>query len=313
MHFILSGQPYVSAWNYDDYNTHYNSNQHRFYTNNYHYDSSTPSVCHCKNVKYCPVILDIILAADKPISTDLVQRLRRIRCGYDRDTVMVCCPPIDARYRRDDFRRRQAENNEKPWIWDTEPNTHNSHETSIQNRFHHDSKSLYNSQNNWELYNSQNNWEFYNFHAPIIHPNDYNFESTDKRKFHQQPKKHYFFEFEDPKTFKNCPKSISGEFDLPHHFRYVKPINNTHPLHIPNDDIGSTTMVATTTRVDTTVPEVVETTTSTEPSPPDVDKTKLINTELCGLSVNTRIVGGEDADPGQFPWMARLAYRNRCK
>ncbi|EAT43490.2 AAEL005060-PA [Aedes aegypti] len=37
----------------------------------------------------------------------------------------------------------------------------------------------------------------------------------------------------------------------------------------------------------------------------------VINDALCGLSVNTRIIGGETEIPGQFPWIARLAYRNR--
>lgn len=43
------------------------------------------------------------------------------------------------------------------------------------------------------------------------------------------------------------------------------------------------------------------------------EKMKLINSDLCGISINTRIIGGEDAGVNQFPWMARLAYRNKSE
>lgn len=91
--------------------------------------------------------------------------------------------------------------------------------------------------------------------------------------------------FEDPSTKKNCPPGFSREFDLPEN---ITPIT-------PSIDISR----ASSSSSETTTTE----------SPAD-SKLSLINSELCGISVNTRIIGGEDAGPGQFPWMARLAYRN---
>lgn len=34
----------------------------------------------------------------------------------------------------------------------------------------------------------------------------------------------------------------------------------------------------------------------------------LIDHEHCGESITDRIIGGEEASLGQFPWMVRLAY-----
>lgn len=293
------------------------------YTNNYYYEHSSPSPCNCRNVKHCPPILDVLISSEKPISTELIKRLRRITCGYDRNVVMVCCPTADTRYRRDDFRRQQEENNDKPWVWDTEIDRHQNEfsindPNNLYHRFEHDFN------DNARKSPISHNWEYYNFH-----PNNLNFNLDGKRKS-PKSKKHYFFEFEDPLTFKNCPKSFSKEFDLPHHFRHIKPIRNTHPMKLPTNVVHTTlqttepTVQTTTQNSDIEITMTAETstvtamstvtdTTTVSPNNDSIDKNILINTELCGLSVNTRIIGGADADPGQFPWMARLAYRNRSK
>jgi hypothetical protein len=38
----------------------------------------------------------------------------------------------------------------------------------------------------------------------------------------------------------------------------------------------------------------------------------LINRD-CGLQLTNRIAGGEDAMPGEFPWMAVLQYNGKCR
>ena len=38
-------------------------------------------------------------------------------------------------------------------------------------------------------------------------------------------------------------------------------------------------------------------------------RSQLASTETCGTSPAVRVVGGEDAQPGQFPWLANLGYR----
>lgn len=38
-----------------------------------------------------------------------------------------------------------------------------------------------------------------------------------------------------------------------------------------------------------------------------------INSADCGISLNTRLVGGDIVVPGQYPWFVRIAYRNRSE
>jgi len=35
--------------------------------------------------------------------------------------------------------------------------------------------------------------------------------------------------------------------------------------------------------------------------------------QSCGISVESRLLGGEQATAGQYPWLARIAYRNRSE
>ncbi|XP_055679603.1 phenoloxidase-activating factor 3 [Lutzomyia longipalpis] len=113
--------------------------------------------------------------------------------------------------------------------------------------------------------------------------NPNNFHHYDHHDYDRKPggkwRNSYHPHFEDPDTRKNCPPGFSKEFDLP---ETVTPV--------ADDAAISTTATPEVSTMDT--------------------KLSLINSELCGISVNTRIIGGEDAGPGQFPWMARLAYRN---
>lgn len=97
--------------------------------------------------------------------------------------------------------------------------------------------------------------------------------------------------YEDPNSLKNCPPAFSAEFVLPeNHTFYKKPETATTP-----------------------VPRIPEITTPAPPFViPDMEtKMSLINSESCGRTIGSRIMGGEDAGIGRFSWMGRLAYRNK--
>lgn len=110
------------------------------------------------------------------------------------------------------------------------------------------------------------------------------------------------------------------EFEVPDHFRDVKPIKITHPMPIPASStmdevvaaVPMTTMTSIIVESEMETTEFLTVNTSTPESPiSSGSKAELLNGPLCGLSIISRIMGGEDAGPGQFPWMTRLAYRNR--
>lgn len=243
--------------------------------------------CNCQPINNCPPILDLIQSTNQPYSRQFIVYLRQLCCGYDGKEPLVCCP-LDYRYRRDNFRQNQF-STEKPWVWDVEPIADRFPHTFAHSSHHHPGHRF----PNYDPFDNSEEQEFDNFeYVRLNHFDDFNL------KPHKNiGKLHFFFHFEDPtRTFKNHPPSFSHEFELPEHFRDIVPVT---PVVRP-------TVVAVTT------PRPHITPTPGTVGPPS-DKLKLINGESCGLSVNTRIIGGEDADPGQFPWMARLAYRNKCK
>lgn len=153
-----------------------------------------------------------------------------------------------------------------------------------RSNFHH--RSFYPSTEKPWVWDVEENTENYHHHNHDY----YNFNQIPDGSKFEGKMKEFHAHFEDLKTHKNCPPSFSEEFDLE-----------------PSNAIPVVAVAAVPTTV---VPDVP----TADPSILDrAGKKSLINSGTCGISINTRIIGGEDAGPGQFPWMARLAYRNKSK
>lgn len=117
-------------------------------------------------------------------------------------------------------------------------------------------------------------------------------------------KNSFFTSFEDPKTLKNCPPVISSG-------AYVAPSVRRQPSTVRPPQVGLSNIAESSEPVSIRGTEAPVFATS--PRLVDSIQPPVLNDALCGLSVNTRIIGGESEIPGQFPWVARLAYRNRSK
>lgn len=239
----------------------------------------------------------------------------------------------------------EEELTEKPWVWDVETeHEHSGDQTHIHNtncdhqhnkHFHHQNNPNYN--NNYYQNFNYNPFGGVNF-VPTFqngftaglqdvntgfipnnfqnyipsHPNPYKGPGNFKfNEFHPH--------FEDRRTKKNCPPSFSSEFDIDKTVTVVTPDPPSAQLPAQNPAM---TLIIVPPVVNDSVTASVEVISTVPPATPPVDdavilartaKRSLINAPLCGTSVNTRIIGGEDAGPGQFPWIARLAYRNTSK
>lgn len=307
----------ANSWNdgYDNYYNSYNFNnfgprqQPIYYPNyqttrnvngydakNYFVNNQVYQKCHCTRLKLCQPIVNALIKAPKPLSQNLIWNIRDKSCGYAGNEPLICCP-IEIRHRRNsyDWGEDEATTTEKPWVWDVDTDTH-GHDNEAHE---HKKNSLYNRFNY--------DWEFYNF-KHMLDDLAFNYRPHHQGSSKNPKKKFFFFDFEDPRTFRNCPPSFSDEFELPEEFKDVKPVKNYHPIRVPMDAANPSVITEIRPNLETNLvfstgtPPAVSPPTAVDSNTLPADKLALINSPSCGVSINTRIIGGEDAGPGQFPW-----------
>lgn len=227
-------------------------------------------------------------------------------------------------YRREDFRRQQRSyedddedryrhrltfpdrhTTEKPWVWDSQPlpgatdDDGGADDSTAQQgrRFSH-----------WDTfaYSAGHQQHHHTYHTHHYDVPDNAIDEYHNEQHRRQPETSlplsdaWMFDFEDPQTARNCPTSISADVALPDHLKDEAALP---PMSVP----GRPAATVLATGDDVAAPAVGQS--DARPQP----QLMVVNGPNCGVSISTRIIGGEDAGPGQFPWMARLAYRNRSK
>uniref|UniRef100_A0A182PPY6 CLIP domain-containing serine protease n=1 Tax=Anopheles epiroticus TaxID=199890 RepID=A0A182PPY6_9DIPT len=263
--------------------------------------------CRCTKLRYCTKILEM-LRNPKPSYGSFNSKLKELACGYGTDNEPnICCPLDDS------------------WLRDTGTVTDSDH-SSEEN----DSPDSAIGWDEGYTNRKSDQWSRERFkYIPMTSPgkdgkrigsNSRHQTSGNSNWWKQRPQNgNTIAQFEDPKTMKNCPPVIfpnEAEVQLRPTKAYVAPIMRTTTKR-PSAVLGSNRLAETTTSLPTTtnLPPTTTIATTTEQVttvlPTVVPDQPMINAPLCGLSVNTRIIGGETEVPGQFPWMARLAYRNR--
>lgn len=225
-----------------------------------------------------------------------MKEIRKKSCGFSNSEPMICCSPNEIQHRN--FRVTT----DKPWIWDVTKDEEEDDED----------RQIEKSKNTNILFNRLNgeghHWNYFN---NLYRPNNFHSFSPkpidDLYNFNEKSKKNFFFYFEDPKTSLNCPPSFSNSFHAPPHFRHIKPIKNFHPLYPSDDDSNidnnviyehESNSIFSNSRGTTARPIIF-------PSNNNGISTKklFVNSQQnCGVSINSRIIGGDDAVSGQFPW-----------
>ncbi|XP_055849493.1 phenoloxidase-activating factor 3 isoform X2 [Episyrphus balteatus] len=166
------------------------------------------------------------------------------------------------------------EDDEKPWVWDTIKFNNNKY-------FVHNNK------------------------KKIVRKFNYGF---DEFPGYEQN----LVDFEDPRTRKNCPPAFEDGFNEEIYInskkKQLKPFIDPHGYDSFDALYGYPAPSGFKfSKLEPTVDPSVDKRIIEN----DDFKPNLLNSEYCGLSVNTRIVGGKDSGPGQFPWIARVGYVNK--
>ncbi|XP_061497101.1 CLIP domain-containing serine protease B9 [Anopheles gambiae] len=259
--------------------------------------------CRCTKLRYCTKILEM-LRNPKPSYGSFNSKLKELACGYGTDNEPnICCPLDDS------------------WLRDVGTDDHSSEESDA-----HDTAGAIGWDEGYTNRKSDQ-WSRERFKYIPMTASGKDGKRADSTRTptaggnrwkQQRPQNgNTIAQFEDPKTMKNCPPVIypnEAEVALRPTKPYVAPVMRTttrQPV------LGSNRLAETTPLPTTELPQppttAIPTTTEllTTVLPTVVPDQPMINAPLCGLSVNTRIIGGETEVPGQFPWMARLAYRNQ--
>ncbi|XP_055903965.1 uncharacterized protein LOC129939827 [Eupeodes corollae] len=230
--------------------------------------------CECVKLRDCKTMITLAIKSQSSEKVYIYDKIRKASCGFDDNHPLVCCPSSDENnYSPHEF--EEEDEDEKPWIWDT---------TKLNN-------------NKYFLENSKK--------KKIIPKFNYGFEEFPG--YEQN-----LVDFEDPHTRKNCPPSFEDGFEdeinINSRRKQFKPIIDPHGYDSFDALYGYPAPSGFKfSKLDPTVePPVTKRI--------EIDyKSKQLNSEYCGLSVNTRIVGGKDSGPGQFPWIARVGYKNKSK
>ncbi|XP_030556490.1 transmembrane protease serine 9 [Drosophila novamexicana] len=213
-------------------------------------------------------------------------------CGYHGLDPLACCPQHQAASSHTSSRSSRFAPNDR-WVWDTSSGSKRSP------RFN------------------------YSLNRFVAH-------ETEMRL-------HDYWDFE---AQRNCPQPIEDDYDdhhpfgfgSGHHFQYhidheIEPVEKAprpkpadRPIVFPGDlrfqesieirgegelmaDASQEQIIRDTTPTTTMTP--MSTTTAT------ISPAARMNSPNCGISVSTRLLGGDEVAPGQYPWFARIAYRNR--
>ncbi|KAH8265233.1 hypothetical protein KR038_001881, partial [Drosophila bunnanda] len=260
------------------------------------------AACHCIRLGECPPFARLLLHHGPGEQSAVFAKVHSASCGFQGLELLVCCPTSHKRYHDDSSlvkpsRMLRFAPVDDRWIWDNFGNSKASSHSNSRSQSH-------------------------------------------IGYLEEETRLHDYWDF---KKQRNCPKPVEPEFfdhrfDSGHHFHYhvehgssdgartPRPNPMDRPIVFPGDlrflrqgeddssvdsSEGPSLAPFTTIPPTTIVPALSPPSTTHTTSTPGAVMITQGNLPGCGISVESRLLGGEQATPGQYPWLARIVYRNR--
>ncbi|KAH8347355.1 hypothetical protein KR059_009611, partial [Drosophila kikkawai] len=261
------------------------------------------AACQCIRLGECPPFARLLLHHGPGEQSAVFAKVHSAGCGFQGLELLVCCPTSRKRYHGESSpakpsRMLRFAPPDDRWIWDDFGDSKGS-----------------------------------------SHPHSHSHSHIGYLEM--ETSLHDYWDFKEQR---NCPQPVEPEFfdqrfSGGHHFHYhvehgsgdgartPRPNPMDRPIVFPGDlrflrqggddtsadsSEGPPLAPFTTTLPPTIIPGPAPlATTITTPTAPDAVIITQGNLPGCGISVESRLLGGSQATAGQYPWLARIAYRNR--
>ncbi|XP_039492844.1 CLIP domain-containing serine protease 2 [Drosophila santomea] len=248
--------------------------------------------CHCIRLGKCAPFAHLLLHHGPGEQSAVFTKVHSASCGFQGLEPLVCCPTSRKPYHDESSfvkasRKMRFAPPDERWIWNDGGNNKDSRHSHTHSDYLAAETNLHN---------------YWNFKEQRNCPQPVEPEFFDRRFGSGH---HFLYHVEhDERNAVPRPTPKDKPIVFPGDLRFLR--QGEEEIE-PNLDQGPPLAPFSTTLATPieTVPASASTTTTSMPSLAQE------NTQGCGINVESRLLGGEQASAGQFPWLTRIAYRNR--
>ncbi|KAH8354355.1 hypothetical protein KR084_008734, partial [Drosophila pseudotakahashii] len=255
------------------------------------------SACHCIRLSKCAPFARLLLHHGPGEQSAVFAKVHDASCGFQGLEPLVCCPTSRKQYHDESSsakasRKMRFAPPDDRWIWDDGGDSKGSRHSHTHT--HSDF-----------LIAETNVHDYWNFEEQRNCPQPVEPEFFDRR-FGGGHHFHYHVDHGDQDKTSPRPAPKDKPIIFPGDLRFMR--QGEEEDLSSNLEEGPPLAPFTTSTPTPGATNPTPLSTSTTSIPPPVIRE---NPQGCGISVESRLLGGEQATAGQYPWLARIAYRNR--
>ncbi|KAH8306288.1 hypothetical protein KR018_006174, partial [Drosophila ironensis] len=252
--------------------------------------------CHCIRLKECSTFARLLLHHKAGEQSAVHAKVHAASCGFHGLELLVCCPSSRKSYRDDSSstkagRMLRFAPPDERWIWDAGSERKGKHSQSSHKSplpFHAAETDLH---------------DYWNFEEQRNCPQPLEPEFLDHRFGSEGHHFHYHVEHGGKNHVSERPNPEDKPIVFPGDLRFLR-----QGIEDGNFDGPPLAPFTTTTPAS---PTITPTSLPASSTPPQTATNNQQNRAGCGISVESRLLGGEQANAAQYPWLARIGYRNR--